>query len=118
YNADNDLVLMRYADILLMKAEALFRTNKPDEALPLINQIRTRSHATPFTSLNLQKIENERAREFIWEGYRRRDMIRFESYFTGIWEFKTTQTSTDYGVYPIPESELNANPNLVQNPGY
>lgn len=118
FNADNDLVLMRYADILLMKAEALFRTNKESDALALVNQIRTRSHATPFTSINLQKIEEERARELIWEGYRRRDMIRFGSYFNSTWEFKQTITPKWRGIYPIPAIQLSSNPNLVQNPNY
>ena len=118
FNADNDLVLMRYADILLMKAEALFRTSKESEALTLVNQIRTRSNATPFTSIDLQKIEDERARELIWEGYRRRDMIRFGSYFNSTWEFKTTITPEWRKFYPIPAIQLSGNPNLVQNPGY
>jgi hypothetical protein len=118
YNADNDLVLMRYADILLMKAEALFRTDKASEALPLVNQVRTRSDATPFTDLSLKKIENERAREFIWEGYRRRDMIRFGSYFNTTWSFKETITPEWRGIYPIPAIQLSSNPNLDQNPNY
>ena len=118
YNADNDLVLMRYSDILLMKAEALFRTNKESEALPLVNQIRERSNATPFTTIDLQKIEDERARELIWEGYRRRDMIRFGSYFNSTWEFKETVTPEWRGIYPIPAIQLSSNPNLVQNPNY
>ena len=118
YNGDNDLILMRYADILLMKAEVLFRTGQAGAALPLVNQVRTRSNATPLASLTLKDIENERAREFIWEGHRRRDMIRFGSYFTGTWAFKTTQTPTWRGIYPIPQEQLTANPNLKQNPNY
>lgn len=118
YNADNDLVLNRYSDILLMKAEALFRTNKASEALPLVNQVRERSNASTLSSLTLQDLEDERAREFIWEGQRRRDMIRFGDYFTGTWAFKTTQTETWRGLYPVPEEQLTANPNLDQNPNY
>ena len=121
YNGDNDLVLIRYADILMIKAEALFRggtTTIPDTALNLINTVRNRSNATPLGSLTLKDIENERARELIWEGHRRRDMIRFGTYFTGTWKFKTTQTETFRGIYPIPAEQLTANPNLVQNQGY
>ncbi|RYZ47387.1 MAG: RagB/SusD family nutrient uptake outer membrane protein, partial [Sphingobacteriales bacterium] len=66
----------------------------------------------------IKDIENERAREFIWEGQRRRDMIRFGTYFTGTWAFKTTQTSTDKGIYPIPLEQITSNPTLKQNPGY
>jgi len=118
YNADNDFVLMRYSDILLIKAEALFRQGSEADALPLVNEVRNRSNASILSSVSLQDIEDERAREFIWEGHRRRDMIRFGSYFTGTWAFKTTETAEYRGIYPIPEEQLTANPNLQQNPGY
>lgn len=118
FNGDNDLVLVRYADILLMKAEALFRTGKASEALELVNQVRARSNASAMTGLTLKNIEDERAREFIWEGHRRRDMIRFGTYFTGTWKFKTTQTEKWRGIYPIPQEQITANPKLVQNEGY
>lgn len=118
YNANNDEVLERYSDVLLMKAEALFRLGDINKALPLVNQVRVRSHATPLTTLTLQDLEDERAREFLWEGCRRTDMIRFGDYFTGTWAFKTTQTEKFHGIYPIPIPQLTANPNLKQNPGY
>jgi starch-binding outer membrane protein, SusD/RagB family len=119
FNADNDLVLIRYADILLMKAEALFRQSASSaEALNLVNQVRTRSNATALQTLTLKDIENERAREFIWEGHRRRDMIRFGTYFSGTWKFKTSVTPDWRGIYPIPAQQINANPNLKQNPNY
>ena len=101
-----------------MKAEALFRLGDINNALPLVNQVRVRSHATPLTMLTLQDLEDERAREFLWEGCRRTDMIRFGDYFTGTWAFKTTQTEKFHGIYPIPIPQLTANPNLKQNPGY
>ncbi len=118
FNADNDLVLERYSDVLLIKAEALFRTDHAADALKLVNQVRERSKATLLTSLTLQDIEDERAREFLWEGCRRTDMIRFGDYFTGKWPFKTTQTESFRKVYPIPNEQLVANPNLTQNEGY
>lgn len=118
FNADNDLVLLRYSDILLMKAEALLRNGNAAAALPLVNQVRARSNASALASLTLKNIEEERAREFIWEGQRRRDMIRFGSYFTETWTFKTTQTPTWRGIYPIPAEQITANPNLKQNPNY
>ncbi|MDB5249433.1 MAG: outer membrane protein SusD [Segetibacter sp.] len=118
FNGDNDLVLMRYSDILLIKAEAQFRTGKVAEALGLVNDVRARSNASALTSLTLKNIEDERAREFIWEGHRRRDMIRFGTYFTGTWKFKTTVTEPWRAIYPIPAAQINANPNLVQNPNY
>lgn len=118
FNADNDFVLLRYSDILLTKAEALFKTNDEPGALSLVNQVRERSNASTWTSLTLKGIEEERAREFIWEGHRRRDMIRFGSYFTDMFGIKTTITPDWAGIYPIPEEQITANPNLTQNPGY
>ena len=118
FNADNDLILERYSNVLLMKAEALFRLGRASDALPLVNEVRQRSNATPLSSLTLQDLEDERAREFLWEGCRRTDMIRFGDYFTGTWPFKTTQTEAFRKVYPIPTEQLVANPNLSQNEGY
>lgn len=118
FNADNDLVLERYSNVLLMKAEALFRLGQITSALPLVNQVRIRSSATALSSLTLQNLEDERAREFLWEGCRRTDMIRFGDYFTGTWAFKTTQTEAFRGIYAIPNQQIAANPNLKQNPGY
>ena len=118
FNADNDLVLERYSDVLLIKAEALLRLGNSTDALPLVNQVRARSKATPLSALTLQNIEDERGREFLWEGCRRTDMIRFGDYFTGTWPFKTTQTETFHKLYPIPNEQLVANPNLTQNEGY
>lgn len=118
FNADNDLVLIRYSDILLQKAEALVRTNKAGEALPLINQVRERSKATPLMSVTLKDIEEERARELLWEGHRKRDMIRFGTFFTDTWYPKETVTPDWRKIWPIPAAQIAANPNLVQNPNY
>jgi hypothetical protein len=117
-SADNDLVLTRYADVLMTKAEALFRNGDAGNSLALINEIRSRSKASVLGSVSLQNIEDERAREFIWEGHRRRDMIRFGSFFTKTWTFKTTIDPTWKGIYPIPTAQLGSNPNLKQNPNY
>jgi starch-binding outer membrane protein, SusD/RagB family len=123
YNADNDYVMDRYSNVLLMKAEALFRLGEDEStALSLVNQVRQRSNCAAWTELSLKKIEQERAREFIWEGKRRQDMIRFETYFTDTWFFKQTveDATTDAwkGIYPIPAIQLTNNPNLTQNTGY
>lgn len=69
-------------------------------------------------NLFIQDIEDERAREFLWEGCRRTDMIRFGDYFTRTWPFKTTVTEKFRAIYPIPDEQLVNNPKLVQNPGY
>jgi starch-binding outer membrane protein, SusD/RagB family len=120
-DASNDIVLQRYSDILLMKAEALLRSGgSANEALDLVNRVRARSNATPFTSaeFTLHDILDERGREFLWECSRRTDMIRFGDYFTGRWQFKTTDTPEWRGIYPIPNKEIISNPNLIQNPNY
>ncbi|MGC4231897.1 MAG: RagB/SusD family nutrient uptake outer membrane protein [Niabella sp.] len=118
FNADNDLVLERYSNVLLMKAEALFRLGNTADALPLVNQVRARSKASLLSTLTIQDLENERAREFLWEGCRKTDMIRFGSFFTATWPFKTRQTEAWRNIYPIPNSQIVANPNLSQNPNY
>jgi hypothetical protein len=115
----NDIVMMRYANVLMIKAEALFRQDETSiEALNLVNEIRERSDLLPWGSLTLERIEEERAREFVLEGERRRDMIRFGSYFNETWPTKPTTTEGFRGLYPIPQEQLNSNPNLDQNPGY
>lgn len=120
-SADNDYVLERYANVLMMKAEALVRTGKQlDVALDLVNKVRERSNCPAWSNadLTLQNIEEERAREFIWENQRRRDMIRFGSFFTNTWFPKEEQTPEWRSIYPIPAIQLTNNPNLTQNPNY
>ncbi|MEX2404246.1 MAG: RagB/SusD family nutrient uptake outer membrane protein, partial [Balneolales bacterium] len=119
-SSSNDIPFIRYSEILLTKAEALYRSpeGSNSEALALLNEVRTRSNATELSEISLEIIENERAREFIWEGQRRRDMIRFGSYFTGTWKFKTEETPEYRGIYPIPQNQIQGNDNLIQNPGY
>lgn len=115
-NAGNDIAFIRYADVILMKAEALARKGQSGAALPLVNQIRDRSNATPLASLTLDDLLNERGRELAFEMARRRDLIRFGK-FTQAWEFK--DASDDFrNLYPIPQNALDANPKLSQNPGY
>lgn len=118
-NADNDYIAERYSNVLLMKAEALYRLGQnTDEALRLVNMVRQRSNCSPWTELSLEKIEKERAREFIWENQRRKDMIRFGSYFTEKTFYADGNTEQWRGIYPIPAQQINANPNLKQNPNY
>jgi len=115
----NDVATIRYAEILLTKAEAILRSGgAAATALGLVNQVRTRSSATPLTTVTLNDILNERGRELMWEGTRRRDMIRFGTYFTWTPFWKPAITPAFRGLYPIPAAELGANPKLVQNPGY
>ena len=115
-NAGNDIAFIRYADVLLVKAEALARTGDMGGALSLVNQVRERSNAAPLSSISLDDILDERGRELAFEMTRRRDLIRFGK-FTDAWEFK--EASEPFrNLYPIPKRAIDANPNLKQNPGY
>ncbi|MGB3849150.1 MAG: RagB/SusD family nutrient uptake outer membrane protein [Tunicatimonas sp.] len=114
---DNDFPIFRYGDILLMKAEALFRLNSGDgTALALVNQIRERSEVSPVDRLTADLLLAERGREMFAEAYRRQDLIRFGEY-TSPWKFKNA--TPDYvTIFPVPFDQLNSNSNLRQNPGY
>lgn len=130
YSFNNDLVIWRYADALLMKAEAEYRMGNKAEALTIVNAVRGRVAATPRTELTLNDILNERMLELAWEGVRRQDQIRFCTFteptadrFQGVTH---NASAGDYNddtqgytmVYPIPYAVLNLNKKLGQNPGY
>ena len=120
-NMNNDLPIFRYGDILMVKAEALWRKNPGDaEALALVNQIRMRASGevplAPFTELTAENLLAERGREIFAEGYRRQDLIRFGKYNDVWWEKPVSDPTKN--VFPIPQEQLNSNPNLEQNPGY
>ena len=111
---DNDLVLMRYSDALLMKAEAIARGGAGTVGT-IMSDIATRAGvaAAPAT---LDGIYAERGRELWWEGWRRNDMIRFGK-FLAARELKPYVSDKRYVLYPIPADAL-FNANLSQNPGY
>jgi hypothetical protein len=114
--AGTDFIFFRYADALLMQAEAQFRKGAPAAALTIVNQIRTNRGASVLASITEQDLLNERGRELYWEGWRRHDLIRF-GVFTQAWEAKPV--SGAYRVmFPIPQRALDTNPNLVQIQGY
>ena len=131
--ADNDFPLFRLAEMYLIYAEAVKRggSGNSTNALNYVNALRERAFGNSnhnyanFSNLSLEDILNERGFELYWEGHRRTDLIRF-GMFTGsnyIWEWKGgirngRSVSTHYNLYPIPASDLMANPNLVQNPNY
>lgn len=116
---NNDWVVFRYADVLLMKAEAILRggTGAPAEALTLINTIRTNRGIAPLATLTLDDLIDERGRELYWEGWRRQDLIRFGK-FLEPGSVRTTASEPHRLVYPIPSQQLAVNSNLEQNPGY
>lgn len=108
-------ILLRYADVYLMKSEALMRKNDPG-ALAHVNALRAVRGASPLTALDPAKMLDERGRELYWEGIRRIDQIRFGT-FDDTWSFKTV-TDASRVLFPIPQQALDSNPNLSQNPGY
>ena len=114
---NNDLVLFRYADVLLMKAEAQLRTANAAGALLIVNQIRLKRGAAALLAVDLNSLLDERGREMYWEGYRRSDLIRFGKYLQA-WQEKPADAGTKNLLFPIPSNQLAVNPNLTQNPGY
>lgn len=124
----NDYSLFRLADILLLKAEAIIRLNGGavnQTAVDIVNLVKSRAfdanNFTPYTleTLTLDQLLQERSFELYYEGTRRRDLIRWNKYVRGEWEFFDRSEEGDYrNVYPIPQSQLNVNPDLNQNPGY
>jgi hypothetical protein len=122
----NDFVVFRYADVLLMKAEALMRKNggaATQEAVDLVNQVRARafpgddSKLYTTSTLTLYAILAERGWELSGEGWRRNDLIRFGKYNDPC-DFRPIAADEHYNLFPIPQDQINANPNLNQNPGY
>jgi len=120
----NDWVIYRYADALMIKAEALMRKNggtATPEAVNLVNKIRERafgdaSHDYTTSTLTMDTLLAELGREFAWEGHRRDDLIRFGKWTDSWWEKPAT---ADYKkLFPIPTGALSDNTNLKQNPGY
>ncbi|MFM7719867.1 MAG: RagB/SusD family nutrient uptake outer membrane protein [Sediminibacterium sp.] len=117
FNEENEFVIFRYADALLMKAEALLRTGKAADALVIVNNIRKRANATNLSAVTLNDLLAERGRELYLEGSRRTDMIRFGKYNDPVIE-RPLKSDAFRVVYPIPNQAVSSNPNLKQNFGY
>ncbi len=126
-NAGNDFAIFRYPHVLLSKAEALNEINGPNqESLDLIDSVRVRCF-DPFVPLSLadfstkkelrDRILDERGFEMLWEGFRRQDLVR-TGHFLDAWTLKPASDGPYRRIFPIPQSQLDANPNLTQNPGY
>jgi len=133
-----NLRIMRYADVLLMAAEAYLQSNKAGLALPLINQVRTRVNLPALSSVTLDNIKLERRLELAFEGPRYQDLVRWGDAATvlkdqgksvptgkivnGQLQFATKSNAgfvaPKNNMFPIPFNELSSNPNVKQNPGY
>jgi hypothetical protein len=121
-----DWVVLRYADVLLMEAEALVELNRLDEALVPLNKVRSRaglaSISTGLTQAQLrEKVRKERRMELAFEGQTWFDIIRYDNgqyaqaFFNSIGK---TNFTTKHLLLPIPQKEIDSNPNLTQNAGY
>lgn len=128
-HVDTDFPMFRLADVYLMYAECAARgAANTAQGLAYLNMVRERAYGNSsfnFTSLNLNDIIDERARELHWECVRRTDLIRFNLFVEGeyLWTFKGNSLngaadSPHKKLYPLPTNDLILNPNLVQNPGY
>lgn len=143
----NDFPLLRYADVYLMKAEALLRTNNADAAAALVTEVRKRNFKSNLakatvtgtqlketscydygrrdnvkeTHENAQiqygRMLDELGWEFSQEGRRRQDMIRFGVYANYSW-FSHDKSDANKNLYPIPQKQIESNKNLNQNTGY
>jgi starch-binding outer membrane protein, SusD/RagB family len=131
--ADIDFPVFRLAEMYLIYAEAVLRGGTGGDvqtALNYVNLIRTRAYGNTSGNistgqLTLQFVLDERGRELYWEGHRRTDLIRYGLLTTGtyLWPWKggvSSGTAVDakYNLFPIPVSNIVANPNLTQNTGY
>ncbi|WP_188814555.1 RagB/SusD family nutrient uptake outer membrane protein [Hymenobacter cavernae] len=130
---DTDYPMLRLGDVYLMYAEAVLRGGAGGSAataLQYVNALRQRAYGDATgnitaASLTLDFILAERARELYWEGTRRTDLIRFGRFTTAayLWPYKGgarngRAVSDDYNLFPIPSTDIIANPKLKQNPGY
>jgi len=130
---DTDFPVFRLADVYLMYAEAVVRGGAGGDlatAVNYVNLLRERAYGDnsaniQAANLTLDFILNERARELYWEATRRTDLIRFGKFTGGdyLWPWKGgvkagIATDSKYNLYPIPSSDITANTNLTQNPGY
>ena len=116
WERSNDWVIMRYSEVLLMKAEALMRLGTPDLARPLIDAVRTRAGLETPETVDLEFLNDELLREFLWEEHRRTDNIRFGK-FTQAWWVKD-ESEPHRTLFPIPREIMEGNSRLQQNPGY
>lgn len=116
--ADNDYVIFRYADVRLMKAEAIMRGGSSSEsAVGIVNGLRSIRNASTLSGVTEQDLLDERSRELYHEGWRRNDQIRFNT-FLGTWQEKDSPSDPSRLLFPIPGEAISTNPELPQNPGY
>jgi hypothetical protein len=125
-HSGNDVPVLRYADILLARAEALNELNGPtQQALDLINQVRTRAGIANLTlavatskEVLRDLILRERGWEFYSEGKRREDLLRHDKFISLAKARGITAAADKHKLFPIPQTEIDANTACEQNDGY
>ncbi|MDZ4747546.1 MAG: RagB/SusD family nutrient uptake outer membrane protein [Saprospiraceae bacterium] len=131
-HVDTDFPMFRLADVYLMYAEAVLRGGGGNNASAVnyVNEIRTRAYDgasgnVDQSTLTLDFILDERARELLWEGHRRTDLVRYGRFADTdyLWQWKGgvkdgASVSANFNIFPIPSADIGANPNLQQNSGY
>ena len=122
---DTDFPVFRYADALLMKAECAKRGATGVDGLAAYNAVRKRAGLSEVSDYTLDNVLQERGCELFMEGWRRSDLVRFGKFTSSskLWQWKGgvkggKGVSSHMDLFPIPSNDLNANSNLVQNPGY
>lgn len=125
-NQSNDVPIFRYADMLLLKAEAILRgatATRGDSPMSLVNEIRKSVNAPQLTAdPTLDELLAERGRELFDEGWRRNDLIRY-GHFEDDWGFKNVinpgaKTEKFRRIFPVPTVVMDKNTNWKQNDGY
>ncbi len=119
----DDIYLVRYEEVVLIYAEALWRVNPADAtALTQLNLIPANRNALAYTTINEDNILLERRRELCFEGFRFHDLARTHRDIPLVSPLQQTHGGVAYGdfrfAWPIPLAERNANSAIVQNPGY
>lgn len=123
--SDIDFPMIRLGEIYLIYAEACMNLGQANTALPKVQELAARAGVTTPTSITQEWLIEERARELMWEGHRRTDLIRYGKFTSSsfLWTYKggsfSGQGFDDHmKIFAIPASELASNPELHQNPGY
>ncbi len=123
--SDIDFPMIRLGEIYLIYAEACMNLGQANTALPKVQDLAARAGVTAPTSITQEWLIEECARELMWEGHRRTDLIRYGKFTSSsfLWTYKggsfSGQGFDDHmKIFAIPASELASNPELHQNPGY